>query len=438
MRYLPNRERKEEMLQEVGLTEEKLFSDIPDEFLTKLEFPDPLSEQEVRKEVEAVAGRNKKLTSFLGGGLAPHFVPSSVRAITGRSEFYTAYTPYQPEISQGMLQSLFEYQSFVAELTGLPIVNSSLYDWSTSLAEAMLMSHRFNKRDDFLIADIISPQRLQVLKTYAEPLDINIKTIGHQNNGQLNLEELEKKLDSNTSAVYIENPTYFGFFEEGVETIAELTHTNESLFVAGVDPISLGIAKSPADYGADIVVGEAQNLGGGLNYGGPSLGLFATKDEKQFLRTFPGRIIGVTEDPEGNRGFAMTLQTREQHIRREKATSNICSNEALCAVATAVYLAGLGRKGLKELAELCFRNANYVMNEINGLKSFDSPTFDSTHFKEFTVRSEKIEKAHTELLKNGIHGGLLLPDLKNTALYCVTESHTKSDIDTLLEVLGNV
>ena len=438
MRYLPNRERKEEMLKEIGLTEESLFSDIPKEFLKKFNLPEPMTEQETRAEVEKIANKNQSLVSFLGGGIAPHFVPSSVRAITGRSEFYTAYTPYQPEISQGMLQSLFEYQSFVAELTGLPIVNSSMYDWSTALAEAMLMCHRFNNRPDFLVPDIMSPSRLQVLKTYAEPLGINVKTIPHLENGQLDTEGLSKTLTDKTAAVYIENPAYLGFFEEQAEAISDLAHKNNSLFVAGIDPISIGIVKSPADYGADIAIGEAQNLGGGLSFGGPSLGLFATKDEKQFLRTFPGRIIGVTEDTEGTRGFAMTLQTREQHIRREKATSNICSNEALCAVASAVYLASLGRKGLKELAELCFRNANHVMGEINKISGFDSPIFSSTHFKEFTVRSDKLDKAHKALLRNGIHGGLKLPNFKNTALYCVTESHTKENINTLLEVLKNV
>ena len=439
MRYLPNIDRKEELLKEAGLKEADLFSDIPSEFLLeKANLPAPLSEIEVSRRLDSVLSQNKSLTTFLGGGFAPHYSPAHVGQLASRSEFYTAYTPYQPEISQGMLQTLFEYQSLVAELTGLPVVNTSLYEWSTALAEASFMCHRYTGRQEFLVPKIISPQRLRVLGTYAAPLDIKIKQVGYDEKGQLDLADLKKSLSSQTAGVYVESPTYLGYFADNIEEISDMAHKAGAQLVMGVDPISLGISRSPADYGADIAVGDAQTLGGPVSFGGPSVGIFAVRYDKDFIKKFPGRIIGVTDDPSGNRGFAMTLQTREQHIRRERATSNICSNEALSAVTAAIYLASLGSTGLEKLGKLIMANANYAMKKIGSLEGYESPIFDSLHFKEFTVCSTKLKQAHKKLIQNSIHGGSMVEGFPNTALYCVTESHTKEDIDRLLEVLSNV
>jgi glycine dehydrogenase subunit 1 len=435
MKFIPNSGARDAMLGDMGFTRESLFSDVPATLRKKLFLPPPLSEIEVENIIEALLQKNRKVRSFLGAGCFPHHIPSVIPHLLSRSEFYTSYTPYQAEISQGMLQALFEYQSLMAELVGLPIVNASMYDWGSAISEAALTCHRIRNKSEFLIADTISPHRRAVMETYVAGR-MQIKTVSHLKNGQVDVEDLRKKISDKTCGFYIENPSFYGFFEEKCEEISRLLKERGVLFVVGVDPISLGIAKPPGEYGADIVVGDAQSLGNPPSFGGPMLGIFAMHYDPSTIRKMPGRLIGLTNDSDGTRGFIMTLQTREQHIRREKATSNICSNEALCAVASAMYLSLMGKEGMRELATLCMSNAHYVSSKINELEGFTSPVYDSIHFKEFTVRHKGMENIQKRMLVHGIQGGLLLDG--ETSLYCVTEKHTKEDIEGLIDVMKMV
>ena len=449
--YLPNSvpEIKEKMMEEIGIGSiDELFSDIPDElkFQGELDILGPYSEAELRKEVSGTLEKNWSLRCppFLGGGVWPHYVPAVVDEIVSRAEFLTSYTPYQPEITQGMLQSIFEYQSLMCELLGMEVSNASVYDWATGLGEAARMASRLTRKTSILVPSLMSTNRLAVLRSYAEPADITTVQVDYdKTTGQMDIEDLKEKMDDKTAAVYIENPSYLGFIEEGVEAIGEVAHDSKALFIVGVDPISLGLLKPPGDYDADIVIGEGQPLGNHMNFGGPLLGIFACKDQPRMIRQMPGRLIGMTETLEGSkRAFAMTLQTREQHIRREKATSNICSNQALCALASAVYLSLLGPKGMRELSEVVASRARYAMRRIGELPGVRAPVFNSFHFKEFTVkfRTKSVSETHLSLLDRGIHGGKSLvnefPELEETALYSVTEMHTKRDIDRLVTVLG--
>ncbi|MGQ9538528.1 MAG: aminomethyl-transferring glycine dehydrogenase subunit GcvPA [Candidatus Bathycorpusculaceae bacterium] len=454
--YIPNSqpEIKTEMLKEIGVKSiNELYADIPEKYLLKrrLNLPDALSEFKVKRHVEALLSKNKTCADmpvFLGAGCWPHHVPAAVREIVQRSEFLTSYTPYQPEISQGMLQALFEYQSMICELTAMDVANSSMYDWASALGEVARMASRVTKRNEFLIPKIIHPERKATVHVYAEPAEINVKEIAYNlETGQLNLEDLEGKISEKTAAVYIENPSYLGFIETQGEEISQIAHAYGALFIVGVDPTSLGILKPPGEYGADVVIGEAQPLGNSMNYGGPLLGIFACRDDQNMIRQMPGRIIGLTTTVDGNKqGFCMVLQTREQHIRREKATSNICSNEALCAVASAVYMALLGPKGLQELGETLMCKANYAISLLSKIDRVKAPVFNSPHFKEFTVNFDgaglKVSDVHGALLKKGVHGGKDIskefPELGETALYCVTEIHSKEEIELLAEKLTEI
>ena len=450
--YIPNSvaEIKEKMMEEMGIKSiEDLYADIPVEvrFKGELKVPGPYPEQEVKRRVESLLGRNKRLRCppFLGGGVWPHYVPAVVDEVVSRAEFLTSYTPYQPEITQGMLQTLFEYQSLICELTGMEVANSSMYDWATALGEAARMAGRLTRRSTILVPYLMSPNRLAVLRTYTEPVEMKVTQIDYDEaTGLIDLEDLKEKINGETAAVYVENPSYLGFVEENVDAIAEVAHDAGALLIVGVDPISLGLLRPPGDYGADIVVGEGQPLGNHMNFGGPLLGIFACRGDRRMIRQMPGRIIGMTTTVDGSeRGFVMTLQTREQHIRRERATSNICTNQALCAVAAAVYLSLLGPNGLRELAELITSRAHYAMRRIGELTGVRAPIFSSYHFKEFTVSFEKsVEEVNRGLLARGIHGGKSLieefPELGETALYCVTELHSKEDIDLLVSALEEV
>jgi len=446
--YIPNtRVVREQMLQDMGLTcVEELFEDIPAEIRLKrkLNLPPSMPEVEVTRHVRGILSKNKTFTqipSFLGGGVWPHYVPAHVRHIVQRSEFLTSYTPYQPETSQGMLQSLFEYQSLIAELVGLEVANASMYDWSTSLGEAATMCTRVTGRNKFIIPRIISKDRLAVLRNYTAGPSIKlIEARNDQKTGQLDLERLGSEIDEDTAGVYIENPSYLGFLETHVDEIAEIVHKKGALFVVGVNPISLGLLKAPGDYGADIVIGEGQPLGNAVSFGGPTLGIFACRGEQKLMRQIPGRLIGMTTTLDGKtRGFTMALQTREQHIRREKATSNICSNEALCAVAAAAYMATLGPRGFRELAGVCAANASYVMKVLDKIEGLKAPIFKSPHFNEFTLQCKKgtIAGLNAQLLGQDVHGGRPLkkdfPELGESALLCTTEMHTKKDLDALAE-----
>ncbi|MDH5793442.1 MAG: aminomethyl-transferring glycine dehydrogenase subunit GcvPA [Candidatus Bathyarchaeota archaeon] len=454
--YIPNSqpEIKKEMMQEIGIKSiDELYADIPEKYRLKkpLNIPEALSEFEVKRHVETLLSKNKTCNDmpvFLGAGCWPHYVPAVVKEIVQRSEFLTAYTPYQPEISQGMLQALFEYQSMICELTSMDVANCSMYDCASALGEAARMAARITGRREILIPKIIHPERAATLHVYAEPPGIMIEQVAYEReNGQINLEDLKNKISDKTAAVYIENPSYLGFIETQVDEISEEAHAHGALFIVGVDPTSLGILKPPGEYDADIVIGEAQPLGNAMNFGGPLLGIFACRGDMNLIRQMPGRIIGLTTTMDGGgQGFCMALQTREQHIRREKATSNICSNEALCAVASAVYMALLGPQGLRELGETIMYKANYAMRLISEIDGVKAPIFKSAHFKEFTVNFDgaglSVKEVHKKLLQHKIHGGKDIskevPELGQTAIYCVTEVHSKEEIERLAEVLKEV
>jgi len=441
-------------MKEIGIKDiEELYSDVPSKFRLKrkLKLPNLMSEQEIEAYVEKLLSKNrtfKDILVFLGAGCWPHYVPAVVEEIIQRTEFLTSYTPYQPEISQGILQALFEYQSMICEITAMDVANCSMYDWASALGEAVRMAVRLTHRMEALIPRIIHPERADMLRTYTEPIGLQVKTVNYdKETGQLNLEDLKSKISEKTAAVYIENPSYLGFIETQVEEIAQLAHDYEALFIVGIDPISLGVLRPPGEYDADIVIGEGQPLGSHMNYGGPLLGIFACRDDMQMIRQMPGRIIGMTTTLDGKRvAFCNALQTREQHIRRENATSNICSNEALCGVAAAVYLTLLGPKGLEELGKTIMSKAQYAIQSLNKIAGVKAPIFKSAHFKEFTVNFDRTKKTvsqiHKQLLQKGIHGGKNIteefPELGETALYCVTEVHSKEQIVSLADSLKRI
>jgi glycine dehydrogenase subunit 1 len=445
MQFIPNSPLKKPMLRDLQLHDiDDLFCDIPEKIkIKKLHLPQGCLQQEIEDHMRILAKQNKsfcELPSFLGGGYKAHYIPAIVKSTISRSEFYTAYTPYQPETSQGFLQAIFEYQSLIAELTGMDISNASLYDGATALGEAALMCTRINKKKTFVIPKNISWEKKSILANYTKGAGITIKEVDYdKKTGCIDIENLKKTIDTTTAGFYLENPNFFGVFEEEVEEIHHLLQNQQSLFVAGVDPFSLGICKSPGDYGADIVIGEGKNLGNPLDFGGSTLGIFACK--KEFVRQIPGRIIGLTKDQSGKRAFCMTMQTREQHIRREKATSNICTNEGLCMLAAVTYLSWLGGKGLEDLSTLNFEKAQQLRKEIIQMPGF-SQEFSGVHFNEFVIRCPDVKKAHQHLLRNGIHGGMLLeqfyPELQNCMLFGVTELHTKEHIERLLSLLSEV
>jgi glycine dehydrogenase subunit 1 len=438
------------MLEEIDVRSiDEFFQDIPTSIRSKakLTIPSKLSEMEARRYVEVLLGKNQStrdVLSFLGAGIWRHHIPAAVDAITSRGEFLTSYTPYQPEISQGILQSMFEYQSLICELTEMEYANSSLYDWSTALGEAARMTARATGRNEFIIPHYIHPERLATLKTYCEPAQVRIVEVSQNSvTGAIDTSDLRRKISDRTAGVYLEWPSFLGFLEEEYDEIAKIAHNHGSLFVVGCEPISLGALKPPGELGADIAIGEGQPLGSHMNYGGPLLGIFACKGES-LLRNMPGRIIGSTTTVDGQQvAYCMALQTREQHIRRGKATSNICTNEALLALSAATYLSLLGPAGITELSATIAERTNYAIREIAKLKEVKAPGFDAFHFMEFTVNFDnarrRISAINEALLAAGIQGGLDLskyfPELGQTALYCFTEIHTHHDIDMLVDEL---
>ncbi len=434
------------MLKEMGINDiEELFLDIPKKIaVKKLDIDTGLSQQDTEQKLRSIANKNKSfydMTSFLGGGVKPHYIPSVVKSILTRAEFYTAYTPYQPEASQGFLQAMFEYQSMIAELTGMDISNCSLYDGFTAISEAVLMCTRINRKKSFLIPQNISWEKKSILKNYAKGPGIEIKEIPYDTKtGKINLEELKKHVDENTSGVYIENPNFFGVFEDKIDEINSIVKEAGSLFVVGIDPISLGITKSPGDYGADIVIGEGKAFGNHMDFGGSSLGIFTCNKEN--LRQMPGRIIGITHDTDGKRAFCMALQTREQHIRRGRATSNICTNEGLCALAAVSYLSWLGGNGLKELGITNFEKGQRLADRMESIDGFEK-MFDSVHFNEFVIKCDKNANIiNKKLLNKGIQGGLILDqgysEFKNCILFGISEIHSDNDIEKLISSIKGV
>lgn len=417
-----------------------LFQDIPLQAkLSKpLDLPDPLSESELKKEIIEISKNNSSSEEnicFLGAGAYYHYIPSIVNHIAGRSEFYTAYTPYQAETSQGMLEAIYEYQSMICRLTGMDASNASMYDAATSLSEAAFLACNYTKRKEIIISKAVHPEYRQVLNTYCEGAKIDIIEADFSN-GLTDFEKLRTISTDKTACIIIQHPNFFGCLENVFE-IEKIAHAVGALFITSVDPISLGILKKPSDYGADVVVGEGQCLGNSLNFGGPYLGIFAAK--KEFLRFMPGRIVGATKDAQNKRGFVLTLQTREQHIRRERATSNICSNEALCALKALVYLSAMGKSGLEKAAKMCLNRSHYAKNEISKIKGYEIP-FSAPSFKEFVIKlPHSADEINKKLLNDQIIGGFDLekfyPELQNHMLLCTTEMISKSDIDKLSRLL---
>jgi len=440
MGYVPNTEKdKKEMLNAIGVRDiGELLTDIPEEIRLKhgLNLPSPLSEIELKKEMLVLSEKNADLlhyTSFLGAGAYDHYIPSVVEHMVSRSEFYAAYTPYQAEASQGMLQSIYEFQSIICELTGMEAANASMYDGASATAEAAMMAIRITKRKEVIVSRAIHPNYRMVLKTYLQGIGVTIKEIPFKD-GITDVDALS--ISDNTAAVIIQQPNFFGCIEE-LSAISAITKKFGALFIVSVDPIAMGILKSPGELGADIVVGEGQSLGNSLSFGGPYLGFFATK--KEHIRQMPGRLVGATVDAQGKKGYCLTLQTREQHIKRERATSNICTNQALCALAATVYLSVIGKEGLIKVAELCLQKAHYAQREITKIEGFSSP-FPAPFFKEFVIKTPVSAQRILEgLLKEKIIGGLELgnyyPELKDHLLICVTEKRTREEIERLVELL---
>jgi len=438
--YISNtKEQQKAMLSDIGTDSiRELFAGVPEKVRLnrELSLPPALSEMELQAYMKDLSGRNSNLddfTCFLGAGVYDHYIPSMVGNITARQEFYTAYTPYQPEISQGTLQAIFEFQTMICELTGMDISNASMYDGATALAEAVTMACQQTGRNEVLVANTVHPESREVLKTYARFKGIAVKEIAHVD-GRFDENSLESQMTENTAAVIVQNPNFFGIIED-VGTAAELAHKGKALLIACVDPVSLALLKSPGESNADIVVGDGQSLGNPMNFGGPGLGFMAAT--KQLMRKLPGRIVGETTDLEGKRAFVLTLQTREQHIRREKATSNICSNQALNALSATIYLTVLGKQGLKEAALLCLQKAHYLHDRLIESGKF-KPVFTAPFFKEFAVTSScGTEELNHKLLSDRIIGGYSLekdyPELKNGWLLAVTEKRTRQEIDRFAE-----
>lgn len=437
------------MLKKLGLESvDQLFSDVPEKVLFNrpLAIPSALSEIELEKQVSSKLALNKSYPdslNFLGGGVWIHHVPSIVDEILSRGEFYTAYTPYQPEISQGMLQSMFEYQSQICELTGMEVANSSMYDWSTALGEAGRMAQRVTGRKKILVARNSSPERVAVLRTYCEPAGMEIVPVDYKETGAIDIAQLKLKLANDFAAVYFENPNFFGIIEESCQEISEIAHSFGSLSIVGVNPATLGILRSPGSYGADIVVGDGQPLGVYSNFGGPIIGIFGTRRDPSLLRQMPGRLIGMTcekTDP-SRRGFAMVLQTREQHIRREQATSNICTNEALFALAVSIFLAAMGPRGMKEIGENMIAKSHYAQMRLK--EEGFAPHFSGSFIGDLNIETEMNSIALAkELAKNGILGGLPMArfysDLSKVSVFSFNETHSVEDIEQLVQALCKI
>ena len=450
-KFLPNSEEQitQKMLAALDLKNvDELFSEIPAEVRLNraLRIPDSKSEIELEQLVNEKLSKNKssaEFLCFLGGGAWTHHVPSIVDEILSRGEFYTAYTPYQPEISQGMLQGLFEYQSQICELTGMAVANSSMYDWGSAVGEAGRMAHRVTGKRKILAASSASPERLRVLDTYCYPADIEVIRINYSRSGCLDLQDLENKLDETIAAVYIEVPNFLGVVEDSPNLISEMCHSKGALLVVGVNPITLGVLAPPATYGADLVVGDGQPLGLYPNFGGPLMGIFAIRDDATLLRQMPGRLIGSTvAKKDSRRGYTMVLQTREQHIRREHATSNICTNEALFALAVSIYLASMGPAGMKEVGEKIFGAAHYARKRF-AEEGLEAPHFGGSFFGDLSLSTKANGfELSKKLIDYGILGGLPLgkfySDLDRVSLFSFSELHRLEDLEKLVASVKSI
>ncbi|HHU79093.1 MAG TPA: aminomethyl-transferring glycine dehydrogenase subunit GcvPA [Clostridiales bacterium] len=443
--YLPATPEDEKIiLERLGLNAtEEIFRDIPESVRLKrdLKLDDPKSELEMGLILKSLSRKNWNADSvpmFLGAGVYDHYIPSTVRFAISRSEFYTAYTPYQPEISQGTLQVIFEYQTMICNLTEMDVSNASLYDGASAATEAAFMAAESTRRRQILVSETVHPDTRRVLSTYMGHRGLELITIPMKD-GVTDSERMRDAISDKTAAVLIQTPNFLGYLEEITEVEKQI-HKNKGLLILSVDPISLGLFKSPGEWGADIAIGDGQSLGNSMSFGGPGLGFMACT--KALMRKMPGRIVGQTRDIDGNRGFVSTLQAREQHIRREKATSNICSNQALNALAATVYLTTMGKHGLQEAARHCYDKAHYAASLITESGKYQL-AYKKPFFKEFPIISTvTVHKIQSGLLQKGMIGGYSLnqdyPALQNGILYCVTEKRTKQEIDCLVQALEEI
>src|SRR5437588_1035564 len=434
------------MLRALGLgSAEELFDSIPADIILRepLKTPAALSETELLERFEALASKNSaaRRRSFLGAGAYSHYAPTIIDSLIQRSEFFTAYTPYQPEISQGTLQAIFEFQTLVCQLTGMDIANASMYDGSTAMAEAVLMAERVTKRSKVIVSSAVHPQYLEVAHTYVQHAGIELQSAPFDDATGQTLSSALKSIDDQTAAVVVQSPNFFGCIED-LQALSEKAHANGALLIVAItEALSLGLLRSPGSCGADIVVAEGQSFGVPLSFGGPYVGLFATRDK--YARQIPGRLVGQAYDKQGRRGFVLTLATREQHIRREKATSNICTNEGLIALAVTIYLETMGRRGVQEVARQCAQKAHYAAREIAKVEGFSLP-FSAPFFNEFVVRAPVEAVPLLEQLANekDIDGGIALSrfdsNRPNDFLVCVTETNTREQIDALIVGLENL
>ncbi len=448
MSYVPNTpEDQAAMLATLGLPSlEALLAPVPENVRLRrpLDLPPALSEPDLKRLLNGIAAKNRNLDttiSFLGAGTYDHAIPSVVPHLQRRSEFVTSYTPYQPEVSQGMLQAIYEFQTMVCQITGLDIANASLYDGSTALVEAVLLAVGPGGRGEVVISQGVDPQYRRVLHTYAHARGFKVKEVP-MSNGVTSIEALDEAVSATTSAVVIQQPNFFGCIED-MTTIEPIAHKGRAVFVTNItEPASLGILAPPGEYGADIAVGELMCFGNTMSYGGPALGFMSAR--QKFMRLMPGRLVGQTveEGSEKQTGYVLTLQTREQHIRRERATSNICTNQSLLAVGATIFMAALGKQGFRELAELCLQKAHYAFRRITALPGYEA-AFSSPFFDEFVIKAPiSMKKLQQHFDQAGIIGGYELSDnyadLENCMLFCVTETRTKEDIDHLVTMLKEV
>lgn len=445
MRFIPLTELdKSLMFKVIGVDSvDDLFADIPDETLLdrKLNLPKPMAEPGLLEYFGYLASINRPADirdCFTGAGAYMHHIPVAVDQLLLRSELFTAYTPYQPEISQGTLMAIYEFQTYTAALFGMEIANASMYDGASALAEAVIMAARVTKRSKIVISNLVHPHWRKVTSSYTQHLGVDIGFVEADKEGITPGAEISKEANDETAAVVVGYPNFFGCLED-LKSIREICDkTGAMMIVAVAEPMALGILEGPGKLGADIVVGEGRSFGGSISYGGPSLGMFATKSK--LARQMPGRLVGKTKDVDGQSGYVLTLATREQHIRRERATSNICSNQALCATAAAIHLSLLGKTGLKKVASRIFSATRYMAEKISGLKGFE-PLFDKPFFNEVAFRLPATpEIINKRLAREGILGGFDLardyPSLTSSALFCATEAHSKKDIDRMVNILS--
>jgi glycine dehydrogenase subunit 1 len=445
MRYIPNTDADcRQMLDAIGVgSVADLFADIPAAVRLKrqLRIPPALSEADLAKFMGSLAAKNadvNRYSSFLGAGCYNHFSPAIIGHLISRGEFLTAYTPYQPEISQGTLQAMYEYQTLICQLTGMEVGNASMYEGASATAEAILMAHRVTGRNEVVVARSVHPEYRQVTHTYAQQINLSFTEVPFTAVGTADLKKAKGLLSDKTACLVVQNPNFFGVVEDLTEMAAAAHAVGALLVVAVPEPVSLGILKPPGECGADIVAGEGQALGVPMSYGGPYLGFFATQEK--YIRQMPGRLVGATEDREGRTGYVLTLATREQHIRREKATSNICTSEALIALIATIYMQTLGKNGLREVALQNLRKASYAKEKLARAKGcglrFSGPTFN-----EFVVQ---VKKRPADILKGllgkqiigGLELGRFYPELKDSLLMCVTEQNSREEIDALAKAMG--